>query len=254
MDKKALAVIPVRLGSTRLARKPLAEIAGKTMVQRVWEACSAAVQIARCVVATDSEEILAVAKSFGAECLMTSEEIPSGSARVAAAYKLLDEKFDIVLNVQGDMPSIKPELIDQSVLFFKENFQKFQMATIASPIYSESEFLNPNKVKVVLGQNSQALYFSRSPIPYSREGQRLSDDSGRSIYGYRHMGLYLYKPEMFSVFSEGGSNLEEIEKLEQLRVLERGFSIGVKVVDPSLVEDLIEVDTADDLQQVRSQM
>lgn len=248
---KVLAVIPVRLGSTRLARKPLAEIAGKTMVQHVWESCQKSEQISRCVVATDSEEIVENLKSFSADYVMTSSDIPSGSARVAATLKELGDDWDIVLNVQGDMPSINSKLIDESVLFFKENYERFSMTTVAAPIYEEEDYLNPSKVKVVLGDNNQALYFSRSPIPHSRDGHKLKDSSGRELYSHRHIGLYLYKPEMLSVFEEGESTLEEIERLEQLRVLERGISIGVKVVDQGLLEGLVEVDTAEDLAKVR---
>ena len=151
-----IAIIPARLASTRLERKALQKIADKSMLQWVWEQASNSKEIDSCYIATDAEEIAQEIESFGGKYIMTDPEIASGSARVHAAIEILGEKPQIVVNVQGDMPFINPELIDKSILFFKENLNSFSMATVATPIYSEEDFQNPNKVKVVLGVDNSA--------------------------------------------------------------------------------------------------
>ena len=269
--QQVLAVIPARLASTRLPEKPLKDIEGKSLVQRVWERARTAKLIDRVVVATDSEEIEREVLRFGGEVVMTSPELTTGSARVAAAARLLGgthgdhpiAAWRTVVNVQGDMPFIKGELIDRCIHFLHAQ-QKlkpgagnhFGMVTIATPILDERVFLSPMDVKVVVGDGQRALYFSRAPIPHSRDGNRLEEispaGSKRLVYGYKHFGLYVYSPEVLADFEESSmSALEEIEKLEQLRLLEMGHTIGVCIVESDLTAGSIEVDTPEDLERSR---
>jgi 3-deoxy-manno-octulosonate cytidylyltransferase (CMP-KDO synthetase) len=250
-----LAVIPARLGSTRLSQKPLRDICGKTLIQRVWEQACKAEQISKVVIATDSEEIANHASKFGADTIMTSADLNSGSARVAAALRLLnDVKWDIVINVQGDMPLISPVLIDNAINFLSSKREQFSIATIAAPILNQEHFLSHNVVKVVVNQKNEAMYFSRSPIPFSRDGVlQESEIDGKkitSIYGFKHFGLYLFTPEGLDAFSSNKTGvLDQVEKLEQLKPLEEGYKIGVLIVDPELTEASVEVDTEEDLQR-----
>ena len=251
---KVLAAIPARRGSTRLSEKPLRDIGGKSLVQRVWEQAGQCADIDDLYIATDDEEIFSMSKEFGAKVLMTSPDIPSGSARVAAVSHALGDKWDIVMNVQGDMPFINPKVISQVVNFFKENFSKFAMVTIAIPIYDESEFLKNSAVKVVISDEGRALYFSRSPIPNSRDGDewKVCKNANQRVYGLKHIGLYAFKKEVLHILEEkDASALENVEKLEQLKVLERGEAIGVCIVNPELMERSIEVDTESDLEIAR---
>lgn len=250
-----LAVIPARLGSTRLSQKPLREINGKTLIQRVWEQASKSKLISKVVIATDSEEIIRCASEFGAEAIMTSAELASGSARVASALTLMNKiEWDIVINVQGDMPLISPELIDKAVEFLNLNKEQFSIATIAAPILDKENFLSSNVVKVVINQKSEAMYFSRSPIPFSRDAMLMDwDVVGKrvsGIYGFKHFGLYLFTPKGLEAFSTNSIGvLDQVEKLEQLKPLEEGYKIGVLIVDPALTETSVEVDTAEDLKR-----
>ncbi len=247
---KVLGVIPARLGSERLREKPLRDISGKTLVQRVWEQVGQASSISKTVVATDAEEIKKVVEDFGGEVVMTDKKLQSGSERVSAVYELLkDEAWDIIVNIQGDMPFIHPELINNTVAYLAER-PELLAATAATPITSEEEFLSPNEVKVVLGKDNNALYFSRSPVPHSRDGKRY-----KNCFGYRHFGIYVFRPQGLELFAPGAerSELEDIEKLEQLRALAMGVKIGVYVADPELTKGAIEVDTEADLLAAQKQ-
>lgn len=249
-SRRVLAVIPARLASQRLPQKPLKDIHGKTLVQRVYERAGTAKTVSRVVVATDSPEIERVARSFGAEVMMTDSAINTGSGRVAATYRILatqGERFDVVVNVQGDMPFISGELIDRTVRFLLEDDGRFAAATVATPILDEATFKSASDVKVVVTSRGRALYFSRAPVPHSRDGDRLSSH-GQTVFGYKHFGLYVFRPEMLAVFEdEPISALEAVEKLEQLRLLELGHNIGVCIVEPELTRGSVEVDTAEDL-------
>jgi 3-deoxy-manno-octulosonate cytidylyltransferase (CMP-KDO synthetase) len=247
--KKILAVIPVRMSSTRLPGKPLAEIAGKTLVQRVWERASLCELFDKVVVSTDSSEIAKVAESFGAEVVMTGSHIENGSQRVAETVLNLKGSWDVVVNVQGDMPFIDPNLIEQTVRFFCDKKWDCSMATVATPIIDEEVYQSLSDVKVVVSDRLEALYFSRAAVPHSRDGNRLMWN-GQTVFGYKHFGLYAFKPEALSVYSkESASSLENIEKLEQLRLIEKGHKIAVCVVDPALTRDSVEVDTPKDLEK-----
>ncbi len=256
MNTRVLGVIPARLGSTRLPEKPLKEIHGQTLLERVYRQAKQAKTIGRVIIATDSDEISKVALGFGAEVMMTPVEIRSGSERVAAVVERVGlESVDLVVNIQGDMPFLSPEIIDSCVLFMERSETKFDMGTIASPILDEAAFLNQNTVKVVTGVDSSALYFSRAPIPCSRDGRRpmyrFDEAHQVSAFGLKHFGLYVYRPHILGEFRKGEAELEEIERLEQLRLLERGLRIGVCLIDSSLTADYIEVDTEEDLIRAR---
>lgn len=259
---QVLAVIPARLASTRLPEKPLKDIAGKTLVQRVWERARTAKTLDRVVVATDSAEIEQEVLRFGGEVVMTSPELTTGSARVAAAARILAGSdsavpaWRTVVNVQGDMPFIKGELIDRCVRFLHSKEGAFGMVTIATPILDETMYRSPMDVKVVVGAGDRALYFSRAPIPHSRDGNRLEElapnGAKRTVFGYKHFGLYVYSPAVLSDFERSEmSKLEDIEKLEQLRLLEMGHTIGVCIVESDLTAGSIEVDTQEDLERSR---
>lgn len=269
-DKKILAVIPSRLGSTRLHGKALLDINGKTLVQRCWDSASESKLIDKIVVATDADVIMDEVKAFGGECLMTSDKLINGSQRVLQSACILsgvpyeninqslpklENDWDIIVNFQGDMPFLSGKLIDKAINFFKENDQTFSLVTIGIPICSEEEFLSPHLVKVVVSSKGEGLYFSRSPIPYDRDhdGQKLWPDvNGKKVYGFLHLGLYLYKPRVLSYYAElEPSCLESNEKLEQLRVLERGDRIGVMIVDPSYRDSFTDINVEADLEQAR---
>ena len=256
IQKTTLAIIPVRMSSQRLPGKPLAEIAGQTLVERVWRQACKAERLTKVCIATDSEEIAEVVHEFGGETVMTSSDISTGSQRVAAASKLVAGDWDLVANVQGDMPFIRPELIDETIDFFVGQKWDCSMATAATPIFSKEAFQAASDVKVVISFQGTALYFSRAPIPHSRDGDWPSyrDSSGelRRVYGYKHFGLYIFKPEvLFEYETDQLSPLEEIEKLEQLRLLEKGHKIAACIVDPQLTEGSLEVDTPKDLEEAR---
>ena len=253
---KVLAVIPARLASQRLPQKPLQDIAGKSLIRRVWERGSETRGISRLIIATDSLEIRTAALGFGAEVVMTSGDISTGSERVAAVWRMLQqENWDYVINLQGDMPFIRSELIERCLSLYEQETQQgnlFDVCTVATPILDQSTFESANDVKVVVGPLHQALYFSRAPIPYARDGLRLQYLNAAGVqtshFGLKHLGLYVFHPRVLPLFeSAGQSALEQVEKLEQLRLLELGHRIGVCIVPPELSADSVEVDTAADL-------
>jgi 3-deoxy-manno-octulosonate cytidylyltransferase (CMP-KDO synthetase) len=233
-----IAVVPARYGSSRLPAKALAEIAGVPMVVRVWRQASKAKSIARVVVATDDERIAAPIIAAGGEAMMTSPAHQSGTDRIAEVATKLHA--DIYVNVQGDLPFIAAADLDALIAPMRAD-ASIAMATLATPIIDALEWSNPNVVKVVSGADGNALYFSRSPIPYARDG-------GMPKEALRHIGVYAYRRDFLMKFASLPQGvLERVEKLEQLRALEHGYTIRVVAsVAPSL-----EVDTADDLARAR---
>ena len=233
-------VIPARLASSRLERKALADLGGKPMVIRVAER-SAQSAANRIIVATDAQEIESVCKAANLEVMMTREDHPSGTdrlAEVALQLGLNDEA--IVVNVQGDEPLIPVDLINQ-VANTLQSKPHCAMATAAVAIHDQSEIANPNAVKVVLSKNNEALYFSRSTIPFDR-------NHSSPIY-YRHLGIYAYRTGFLKAFSNLAiSPLEQAESLEQLRALWHGFAIAVYIATESPPPG---VDTQVDLDRVR---
>ena len=230
----AIAVIPARLASTRLPRKMLREIAGKPLIGMVYEAVRSSPLLDRVIVATDSDEILAVCRQHGWEAEMTSSHHRSGTERVHEVSARVIA--DVYINVQGDEPLTRPEHI-ATLLGVMKN-PSVQVGTVMTPA-SEEDIPNPNAVKVVTDASGRALYFSRSTIPYDRDGTR-------PRY-FKHLGLYAYRKEALDRFvSLPESSLEKSERLEQLRFLENGIPIFVGETP----YDSVGVDTEEDLQRV----
>jgi 3-deoxy-manno-octulosonate cytidylyltransferase (CMP-KDO synthetase) len=239
MKNKVLTIIPVRLASTRLPNKPLADICGKSMIQRVYEQAIAA-DLGEVLIACDGEEIAAEVKKFGGKFVITDPNLPSGTDRIYAAYKNYGQNFEIVLNLQGDLPNIDPQVIRAAAAAALQH--DCDIATVASRIKNESEISNPNVVKIAISFKEKnlgkALYFSRCPIPFSK-----TNDADF----YHHIGIYAYKKAALEKFVKlAPSTLEQRESLEQLRALENDMNIFVKVVDAHP----LSVDTKEDLEVV----
>ncbi len=233
--KKGIVVIPARYHSTRFPGKPLALLKGKPLIQHVWERAKRAKNIERIVVATDHEEIFKKIKEFDGDCVLTSPYHKSGTDRVAEVVKEMD--FEIIVNVQGDEPMIEPILIDRVVETL--NNEEVPMASIYEIWDDEKAFFNPNIVKVVLDKDNFALYFSRSPIPYSK-------NSGKF---FRHVGIYGYKKDtLLQLISLPQSSLEIREELEQLRAIENG--IRIKMIESKGIT--MGIDTPEDLEKIES--
>ncbi len=238
-----VAIVPARYGSSRFPGKPLAPILGKPMIQWVWEGLSRNSLLDRIVIATDDERIAACVRNFGGVPVLTRSDHPSGTDRLAEAADLLGlSEDDLVVNVQGDEPDVRPEMIEALV---KTAFRTPlpDMATLAYPTDSKEDYLDPNVVKVVTDENGRALYFSRSPIPFQR-------DPGASPFRFlKHLGLYAYRKAFLKTFTElSPSPLERTEKLEQLRALEHGRTILVGI-SPN---DTLGVDTPEDLEALEN--
>lgn len=244
MQYRVIGVIPARYGSSRFPGKPLADIAGKTMIQRVWERASQALCIDKLLVATDDIRIFKTVKKFGGDAVMTPSNIESGSDRAACAVKNIDA--DIIVNIQGDEPLIEPDEIDQVAGLLTDD-RKAVMGTLVKKIKSIEELKSPNTVKVVIDKNKYAIYFSRSPLPFNRDVSDLKDWTAEVNY-YKHIGIYSYTKNFLEKYSKWEkSKLESIEKLEQLRVLENGFRI--KTAETKY--EPVCVDTNEDLDRVR---
>lgn len=242
-----VAIIPARMASTRLARKPLADIAGKPMVVRTAERALQS-GAARVLVATDHEEILAACRQHGIEAMLTRADHPSGTDRIAEVAAALGLPADaVVVNVQGDEPLIDPQLIAATAALINA---ELPMATAAHPLTEAAEVFNPNVVKVVLDRQQRALYFSRATIPWHRDGFAVSQTELPTGYQpLRHIGLYAYRNDFLQAYPALPlSPLEQIEALEQLRVLWNGHSIAVHVTASSPAPG---VDTPEDLLRVQ---
>ena len=239
---KVAVVIPARYGSTRLPAKPLHPIAGRPLIQHVWQRCMRARGIATVIVATDDLRIAETALGFGAEVAMTSTAHRSGTDRVAEVAKKL-RGYSHVINVQGDEPLIDPALIGKLARRLKAD-RKVSMITAASPLVVEKEIADPNIVKVVIDRNADALYFSRSAIPFVR------DRAARPRF-YRHQGLYGYAIKLLLEFVQWQPTMLEVtESLEQLRALEHGVKIRVEIAR----ETAVSVDTAADVTEVEQRL
>ena len=238
-----LVVIPARLGSTRLPRKPLADIGGKPMVVRVAEQAKKSLAH-NVVVATDSTEIQVACNEHHIECLLTSANHPTGTDRLAEVVQLLKlPNGALVVNVQGDEPLIPPELINQVAQTLADHAE-CAISTVAVPIHDVAEIQNPNVVKVVLNRTGEALYFSRAPIPFVRDSQL----AGTTKH-LRHLGIYAYRADFLQAYTRlESAPPEQAEALEQLRALWNGYRIAVHTTTEAPPAG---VDTPEDLERVR---
>ena len=233
------AIIPARYESSRFPGKPLVEINNQPMIEHVYKRVKKAEVIDQVIVATDDRRIVEAVKNFGGKVEMTAKDHKSGTDRIAEVAK--DLTTDIIVNVQGDEPLIKPVMIDQIVNPFADN-EELIMTTLKKKIADLNEINNPNVVKVVTDINDFALYFTRATVPYQRD-----DKSGHVDY-YKHIGVYAFRRDFLLKYSEmNPSKLEQIESLEQLRALENGYDI--KVIETAF--DTVGVDTPEDLGYVK---
>ena len=219
-------IIPARYGSTRLPAKPLLKSTGKYLIQHVYERACLAKRAKFVIVATDDSRIAAAVEGFGGNCVMTRRDHPSGTDRVAEVAQDLD--VDVIVNLQGDEPEVDPAALDALPMML-ERGREAEVATLASPIASSAEWNNPSCVKVVCDREGRALYFSRAPIPFVRDGR--PDFAARPARFLRHIGLYAYRREfLLRMAALRPGPLEDVEKLEQLRWLARGARIHVGIV------------------------
>ena len=240
---RVLAIIPARYASTRFPAKPLAILGGKMVVERVYDQVRKAVE--KVVVATDDERIYDAVRSFGGEVVMTSTEHNSGTDRCAEAYEKLGYEADIVINIQGDEPFIAPEQINTLIACFEND--AIDIATLVKP-FAESNGVealeNPNSPKVVINGANEAIYFSRSVVPYLRGVER--EEWLKCHTFYKHIGIYAFRANALKeVTTLPQSPLEKAEKLEQLRWLESGYKIGVGLTDI----ETVGIDTPEDLER-----
>lgn len=243
---KFIGIIPARYASTRFPGKPLADMKGKYMIQRVYEqACKV---LDRVCVATDDERIFNAVQSFGGQVVMTSERHRSGTDRCFEAYTNLGDGEEVVINIQGDEPFIKPEQIESLIACFDS--PQTQIATLVRPFEATEGYealANPNSPKVVMNERHEALYFSRSIIPYLR-GVDPEQWLSRHVY-YKHIGMYGYRADVLSEITRlPQSSLELAESLEQLRWLQNGYTVKVGIT----TQETIGIDTPADLQKAIS--
>ena len=221
---KKVIVIPARLDSSRLPKKILLDLKGKTVIQRVYEQCLKVNNIDGVYIATDSSEIEEVCRSFTNHIILTKSSHQSGTDRIGEAVAGID--CDIIVNVQGDEPFIDPNLIEELVHSFDDD--QVSMASAMSKIENIKDLQDPNVVKVVLDTQNNAIYFSRAPIPYPRDHQEIirSNEELKKYNFFRHIGIYGYQKDFLAKYIKmDQTKLEKLEKLEQLRVIENGFKI-----------------------------
>ena len=234
-----LGIIPARFGSTRFPGKALAEINGKSMVQRTYEQAKKCPHLDDVVVATDDERIIDCVEGFGGKACMTSSAHVSGTDRCFEALTKQLKNFNYVVNIQGDEPFINPKQISQLTELLKNDTQ---LATLVKPITTSSDIFNPNVVKAIFNIHQEAIYFSRHPVPY---GRGLEQDQWLSNHTYhKHIGMYGYRSDVLKEITQlNASSLEKMESLEQLRWIESGYKIKVGITE----YDSIGIDTPEDL-------
>lgn len=244
-----LVVIPARYPSTRFPGKPLADLNGKPMIRRVWEGAMAAKRPNRVLVATDDERIAQVVRGFGAEVMMTSSSHRTGTERVAQVAAQFPAQR--VMNLQGDLPLFQPATLDRLIEIGGGLIQSGEadLITAKSAVTNEEEVFSPHSVKVVTNERGEALYFSRSPIPYIERGEF---GKMRSFTFYKHYGIYLYHKDFLLRIAESSEgDLERMERLEQLRVLEQGGRVRVLEIEKEEARFFWEVNTPEDLVKAR---
>lgn len=243
---KFIGIIPARYASTRFPAKPLAVLGGKTVIQRVYEQVEGVLDEA--VVATDDQRIYDVVSAFGGKAVMTGTHHKSGTDRCQEAYTIIGKPYDVVINIQGDEPFIQPRQLEAIKACFDD--PQTQIATLVKPFTPEDgigALENPNTPKVVVNENMQALYFSRSVIPYLRNKDKAEWLSAHTYY--KHIGLYAYRSEVLEeITSLPQSSLELAESLEQLRWLQNGYTIKVGISDI----ETIGIDTPADLERAEA--
>ncbi len=223
---RSIVVIPARLASSRFPEKILAKRTGKYLFQHTYEQALQAELIDKVIVAADDERTIQAAESFGAQAIMTDPALPSGTDRVSAAVKNID--CDIIVNLQADEPQMPPEFIDKLVKLLIDN-PEVPMATLASAFTSREDIENPNNVKVIIDKANNAIYFSRSIIPYPREG---FETLPKGFEYYHHFGIYAYRKDFLLALTKlEPAPIEQVEKLEQLRVLWNGYKIKVAITE-----------------------
>jgi 3-deoxy-manno-octulosonate cytidylyltransferase (CMP-KDO synthetase) len=240
---RVIAVIPARYASQRLPGKPLIDLLGKPMIQRVYDQVRQAGLPSQVIVATDDERIASVVRGFGGDVVMTSPAIRSGSDRVAAVAQ--EVPGDIFVNVQGDEPLIAPEMVDEAVRVIADD-PTAVVGTLVKKIELADELFNPSIVKVVLSETGNALYFSRAPIPFLRD---IGDQSTWLQHHtfYKHIGMYVFRRDFLRSYSSmSESILERAERLEQLRILEHGTMMKVGITR----FESVPIDTREDVQRV----
>ncbi|MDI3526941.1 MAG: 3-deoxy-manno-octulosonate cytidylyltransferase synthetase [Tenuifilum sp.] len=245
---KSIGIIPARYASTRFPGKPLAIIAGKPMIQWVYERASEVFEW--CFVATDDDRIKKVVEGYGGKVVMTSEQHKSGTDRCSEALDIIqssyNQKFDVVVNIQGDEPFIQPQQLGKLLDCFNDN--QVQIATLVKAFSPDEDIFNPNSPKVIINSKRQAIYFSRSVIPFIRGKEK--DEWQKSHKFFKHIGLYAYRTDILKKITRlKQTPLELAESLEQLRWIENGFSITVAETDM----ETIAVDTPEDLERVKQQ-
>jgi 3-deoxy-manno-octulosonate cytidylyltransferase (CMP-KDO synthetase) len=239
-----IAIIPSRYSSSRLEGKPLALVAGKSMIQRVYEQAQKSDAVTKTVVATDDERIITAVEAFSGNAIMTSDTCRSGTDRVAQTADILGLGPDeIVMNIQGDQPVFNPLTIDEMILPFRGD-PELLMSTLAYKIRDEREITDPKDVKVTFDNNGFALYFSRAQIPYPRDNDVKADF-------FKHLGFYAYKKKFLDkIFNLPTGTCENVEKLEQLRVLEFGYRIKVVITE----HDSPEIDLPEDIKRIEEKL
>lgn len=241
---KTIGIIPARFASLRFPGKPLADLEGKPVIQRVYEQALKARQLSEVVVATDDQRIYDTVRAFGGAVVLTGEA-PSGTDRCAAALAVLDRPCDFVLNIQGDEPFIAPAVIDQLIDLLKST-EQVDIATLVRPLEDSEAVFNPNVVKAVFDRSNWALYFSRHPIPYVRNAEK--EQWLQQARYFQHIGLYGFRRRVLEQVAQlQPSSLEQAESLEQLRWLENGLRIKVGLTQ----EAAFGIDTPEDLEQAR---
>ncbi|MDA8172825.1 MAG: 3-deoxy-manno-octulosonate cytidylyltransferase [Nitrospiraceae bacterium] len=242
----AVVIIPARYRSSRFPGKALAPLKNRPLLQHVFEKAKGCRLAKDVIIATDSARIREAAVSWGATAVMTSADHPSGTDRVAEAAGAL-EWAQVIVNLQGDEPLIRPEMIDDVIMLMADD-PLAEIGTLVRRIENAGEFHDPNVVKVVFDGNGRAIYFSRAPIPFARDGADFMDGGpGVSPFAYKHIGIYAYRREvLLRLAALPPARLEMVERLEQLRALEDGMRIKVRQTE----FDSIGVDTPEDLQKV----
>lgn len=239
----SIGIIPARYASTRFPAKPLVEIKGKTMIQRVYEQVKKSSSLDHVVVATDHQEIFDVVKSFGGEVVMTGEHHQSGTDRCLEAALQMDFDFDIVVNIQGDEPFISPDQIDLILSCFTQ--ENTEIATLVKLIEDQQVLWDTNKPKVVIDDDDFAILFSRQCIPYLRGVEK--EKWNEEFNYYKHIGMYAYRLETLKEICKlSPSRLEKAESLEQLRWIESGYRIKTAITE----EEAFSIDTPGDLEEL----